>query len=193
MALPGPAVSVAARRARFGLPVDQPVGAFVGNRQPYRGLDALLAGLERLDDADAIPGCIAVAGPPVEQVPASRRVRPLGPVHDVAGLLQAVDFVVNVNRFSLFDLSTIEALEAGRPLLLHAVGGNRTFASLGAGCVMISSLAPEEVAGGVSAIFTMLPRDREALAARSYATYARELTLEHLARRHLALYSGAAA
>ncbi len=184
--------SVAVRRARWRLPVDQPVGAFVGNRQPYRGLDTLLAGLERLDDADAVPGCIAVAGPAAEQVPASRRVRPLGPVQDVAGLLQVVDFVVNVNRFSLFDLSTIEALEAGRPLLLHAIGGNRTFAALGAGCVPITSLSPENVAEGVSAMFMMSAAERERLSTRSRDAYARDLTLEHFARRHLALYSEAA-
>ena len=99
-------------RARFGLPLDQPVGLFLGNREPYRGLDRLLNGILALDEPRVIPGVIAVAGPDVDAVPRSARVRPLGRVDDVASLLTAVDFVVNTNRFSLFDLSLVEAVEA---------------------------------------------------------------------------------
>src|SRR5260370_3439269 len=55
--------------------------------------------------------------------------------------LASVDFLINVNRFTLFDLSTIEAAQAARPLLLHAVGGNRTFERLGAGCIMLDDRA----------------------------------------------------
>jgi len=117
-------------RARFALPLDQPVGLFIGNQEPYRGLDRLTAGLEALEDPRVIPGTIAVAGPDRRTAPSGRRIRALGRVNDVAALFQAVDFVVNVNRFSLFDLSVIETLEAGKPLLMHATGGNPTVAGL---------------------------------------------------------------
>ena len=71
--------------------------------------------------------------------PASHpRLHQLGVVRDVTDLLDAIDVVVNVNRFSLFDLSTIEAAAAGLPMLLHATGGNLAFKRLGAGAVMIN-------------------------------------------------------
>src|SRR5439155_930434 len=69
------------------------------------------------------PGMLAIAGPSADAIPRRPRVRALGPVHEVADLMNAVDFVINVNRFSLFDLSTIEAAQARRPLLMHRIGG----------------------------------------------------------------------
>ena len=131
---------------------------------------------------------IAVAGPAPESLPRHPRLRALGRVADVASLLRAVDFVVNVNRFSLFDLSTIEAVEAGRPLLLHATGGNRTFRDLGAGCVMIPDLAPETVARGLTEMLSLPPERRDELGRASRACYEEHLTPAHLWTRHLDLY-----
>jgi hypothetical protein len=136
---------------------------------------------------------IAVAGCPAEQIPFHPRLRALGTVTDVADLLAAVDFVINVNRFSLFDLSTIEAVEAGRPLLLSPVGGNLTFRDLGAGCVMIESLEPSAIAAGVRTAFAMPASVRAELGARSRACYDAHLTPRHLRQRHVDLYDAAAA
>ncbi|MFP5378371.1 MAG: glycosyltransferase [Vicinamibacteria bacterium] len=183
--------SRAQARAAFGLPGSEPVGLFLGNAQPYRGLDALLAAVERLDPRHALPGVIAIAGPPVSDVPLGRRLTALGPVAEVGDLLGAVDFVINVNRFSLFDLSTIEALEAGAPLLLHATGGNRTFAGLGAGAVMIESLDPDVVAAGLTTMFRLPADERARLGTASRACYERHLTPRHLRDRHVAIYDGA--
>jgi glycosyltransferase involved in cell wall biosynthesis len=184
--------SVAEARARFGLPLDQPVGLFLGNREPYRGLDALLGGIAALEEPRILPGVIAVAGPERDSVPRSDRVRPLGRVEDVATLLTAVDFVINVNRFSLFDLSLVEALEAGVPLLLHDTGGNRAFARLGAGCVGIRDLSPATVADGLERMFASRPSDLALLADRSRACYAQHLTIEAFRHGHRALYASAA-
>lgn len=184
----GPALSgpPETSRARWGLPERGPVGLYLGNAQPYRGLDALLAAFPLL--SHGVPGVVAVAGPAPESLPRHPRLRALGRVADVASLLRAVDFVVNVNRFSLFDLSTIEATEAGRPLLLHATGGNRTFQDLGAGCVMIPDLAPETVARGLTAMLSLPPERRDELGRASRACYEEHLTPAHLWRRHLDLY-----
>lgn len=186
----GPALSGAGTsRARWGLPEQVPVGLFLGNAQPYRGLDVLLAALPLLPRD--LPGVLAVAGPAPESLPRHPRLRPLGRVADVASLLRAVDFVVNVNRFSLFDLSTIEAVEAGRPLLLHATGGNRTFRDLGAGCVMIPDLAPGTVARGLAEMLALPPERRDELGRASRACYEAHLTPAHLWDRHLDLYDKA--
>lgn len=180
-----------ALRARWGLPIDQPVGLFLGSAQSYRGFDALVSGLSRLEDPVALPGMIAVAGPDPRSLPVHERLRPLGRVEDVSALLRAVDFVVNVNRFSLFDLSIIEALEQGRPLLMHDTGGNRTFRALGAGCVVIPDLEPPTVAAGLEQLFSLPSRELEAMGQRSRACYDANLTPAHLAARHLALYDRA--
>ena len=175
-------------RRSWGLPADRPVGLFLGNPQPYRGLDVLLAGLDRLPARGMPAGVVAIAGCPVDQLPIRPRLRALGHVADVGALLAAVDFVINVNRFSLFDLSTIEALQAGRPLLLHETGGNRTFASLGAGAMMLPSLDPQAIAKGLTDMFVQPPETRARLGAESRACYERHLTPRHLHDRHLALY-----
>jgi glycosyltransferase involved in cell wall biosynthesis len=183
-----PAASRAVLRNGWGLPADRPVGLFLGNSQPYRGLDALLAALPELPSEDDLPGVLAVAGPAPESLPAHPRLCPLGRVADVAGLLRAVDFVVNVNRFSLFDLSTIEAAEAGLPLLLHDTGGNRTFRDLGAGCGMIPDLAPASIAAGLASLLALTARERAALGRASRACYEAHLTPARLWERHLDLY-----
>jgi hypothetical protein len=179
-------------RARWGLPLSSPVGLFIGNAQPYRGLDLLLASLDHLSGS-AAPGVVAVAGCPSERLPYNSRLRAVGQVRDVMDLLAAVDFVINVNRFSLFDLSTIEALEAGRPLLLSPIGGNISFRGLGAGCVLLPALTPEAIAGGLAQLFQLPTADRALLGARSRACYDAHLTPAHLGRRHLALYDRVAA
>lgn len=174
-------------RARWGFGAE-PVGLYLGTNQPYRGFDALVAGLAQLTSGDAA-GVIAVAGPDPDSLPSHPRLVPLGRVSDVAGLLDAVDFVVNTNRFSLFDLSTIEAVEAGKPLLMHAVGGNKTFKQLGAGCVMIDDIAPETIARGLRTMFASSAGDRDALGRASHACYERHLTLAHFWRGHSDLYA----
>ena len=102
-----------------------------------------------------------------------------------------MDFVINVNRFSLFDLSTIEALEAAKPLLLHATGGNKTFRDLGAGCVMLPDLEPEVIAAGLDSMFSMIPAELAGMAEASRRCYESFLTPKHMWERHQLLYTEA--
>jgi glycosyltransferase involved in cell wall biosynthesis len=178
-------------RDRFGLPTGVPLGLYLGSAQPYRGLDALVEGVRLLPRG--ISGAVVVAGPPPDAVARHRRIIALGPVGDVADLLQAVDFVVNVNRFSLFDLSAIEAAEAGRPMLLHATGGNRRLAALGAGAVMLKDLEPATVSAGLAELFSAPHDELLALSARSRRCWEQHLRPEHLWQRHTELYDRAAA
>ncbi|MDX2039956.1 MAG: glycosyltransferase [Acidobacteriota bacterium] len=182
-------VSRAALRAEWKLPADVPLGLYLGNDQPYRGLDALFAALPHLPPESESPGKLVIAGPDPDKLPKHARVHALGRVADVSSLLAAVDFVVNVNRFSLFDLSTIEALEAGKPLLLHATGGNKTFRDLGAGCVMLPDLHPEVIAAGLETMFTLTHEELAGMKEASQRCYAEHLTPAHLWQRHQLLYS----
>jgi glycosyltransferase involved in cell wall biosynthesis len=177
-------------RRRWNLPAGEPIALFLGSAQPYRGLDALVAAVDALPDSTR--GVVAIAGPSRETASRQRRLRWLGPVREVSDLLRAVDFIVNVNRFSLFDLSMIEAAEAGCPMLLHGVGGNVRFASLGAGCRLVSDLQPATIARGLVELFAMDSGEREALGRQSRALYESELTPDRLWARHHALYDTAA-
>jgi glycosyltransferase involved in cell wall biosynthesis len=189
---PSPATR-ARLRARWGLPADAVVALFLGNNQSYRGLDLLMRALDHLPPEGETPGTIAVAGMHEDTLPLHPRLTALGRVDEVAELMASVDFLINVNRFSLFDLSIIEALEAGLPLLLTAVGGNCTFRDLGAGCLMVDDLTPEAVARGIARGFQMSAGERLALGGRSRACYDAHLTLRHFRDRHVAAYDAALA
>ena len=162
------------------------VGLYLGSPEPYRGFDALLGGVELLPHDVKLT--IAVAGPDRSKVPAHPAFRALGRVEDVAALLASVDFLINVNRFSLFDLSTIEAAEAGKPLMLHAVGGNRAFDGIGAGCVMLRDLEPRVIAECLTTMARLDASELADLGRKSRACWERELTPTHMWERHLALY-----
>jgi glycosyltransferase involved in cell wall biosynthesis len=169
----------------------EPVGLFLGSDQAYRGLDVLLNALALLPARRDLPGQIAFAGPKVESIPSHPRARRLGRVDDIPALLAGVDFLVNTNRFSLFDLSNIEAAAAGKPLLLHAVGGNKALARLGAGCRLFEPLSPETLATALTEMFSMSREALEALGARSRECYSRHLTAKAMWLRHLELYDKA--
>lgn len=166
------------------------VGLYLGSAEPYRGFDALFAAAEIL--SPGVNLTIAVAGPPTSKVPEHPLMRALGRVDDVAALFASVDFLINVNRFSLFDLSTIEATEAGKPLLLHAVGGNRAFERLGAGCMMLRDLEPATIATGLAHVASLEESMILSLGRQSRECWERQLTPRHMWERHLALYDAAA-
>ena len=175
-------------RTRWGLPEDAPVALYLGNAQAYRGLDVLAQAVDQLSPGS---GVLAVAGPEPGQVPTHPRIRALGRVSDVASLLATSDFFVNVNRFSLFDLSLVEAVQAGKPLLLHQVGGNRAFSRLGAGVLPITDLEPTTVAGALESAFSLSDETRAELGGASRRCYEEHLTFAAFARSHLALYQTA--
>ena len=175
-------------RRAWGLPAHDPIVLFLGNDQPYRGLDALAEGVRQLGSSRELPGRIAVAGPDRSRVPPGERFHALGRVSNVRGLLASVDVFVSVNRFSLFDLSLVEALEAGKPLLLHNQGGNRAFERLGAGVLPIADLRPASIAASLREAFSLSPEGREALGAASRRCYEEHLTFEAFSQQHLQLY-----
>ena len=179
-------------RHEWNLPEDEIVGLFLGNGLAYRGLDVLIESLSSLPSPRELPGVVAVAGPSPDSLPSHPRLRRLGRVNDVPGLLHCADFVVNTNQFSLFDLSNIEGAGAGKPFLLHAVGGNETLRDLGAGCETFAELTPTSVASALTTMFTKSRDELERLGRSSRECYQLHLTAERMWRRHLELYDRAA-
>jgi len=186
-----PTDSRAKLRDRFGLPNHEPTALYIGNAQRYRGLDALLEALDHLPPRRTLPGVVVAAGPRRDALAFHRRLIALGAVTEVSDLMAAVDAVVNVNRFSLFDLSTIEALEAGCPVVLHGTGGNVAFERLGAGAVMLDDLQPTTIASGLTRCWSFTRDEQQGLARQSRDCYERHLTLRHLSERHVAAYEHA--
>ena len=174
-------------RAHWNLPLDQPLGLFLGNPQPYRGLDALAKAVAALPRNNGM-GTLVIAGVEPDRLPAHPRIRALGRVEEIADLLATVNFVVNVNRFSLLDLSLIEATEAAKPLLLHQTGGNLAFARLGAGCVLIDELSVDAIGRGLEHMFSQSAATMEQLGRDSRRCYDQHFTRRHLRDRHIALY-----
>jgi hypothetical protein len=162
------------------------VGLYLGSPEPYRGFDALIAAVQTLPAESNLT--IAVAGPDPRKIPAHPAIRALGRVEDVGALLASVDFLINVNRFSLFDLSTIEAAEAGKPLMLHMAGGNRAFERLGAGCIMLRDLLPSTIADCLTRTAALDASSLAVLGEHSRRCWEEHLTPRHMWERHLALY-----
>lgn len=175
-------------RAHWKLPLHEPLGLFLGNPQPYRGLDALTTAVAALPTGNGEIGALVIAGVEPDRLPKHPRIRVLGRVNEVADLLATVDFVINVNRFSLLDLSLIEATEASKPLLLHQTGGNLAFARLGAGCVLIDELSSTAIVKGLEDMFRQSAASMEQLGHNSRRCYEQHFTRRHLRDRHVALY-----
>ncbi|MGH9335185.1 MAG: glycosyltransferase [Vicinamibacteria bacterium] len=167
------------------------MGLFLGSSQPYRGLDVILRAVTLLPDRSELPGLIAIAGPDPETIPTHPRIRKLGRIDDVPAVLAGADFLLNANRFSLFDLSNIEAAAAGKPLLLHSVGGNRALERLGAGCRSFEQLTPEALAKALAAMFSATGETLAELGRKSRRCYEEHLTAEAMWHRHLDLYDHA--
>ena len=121
-------------RTNLDLPADRVVCLFVGRLSREKGVLELLEAWRLLQ-----PGALLVmAGPDmtghawdagasgrafVERHGLSHSVRFVGPLADVAPMMQAADLVVQPSHFEALGLSAIEALACGVPLVASAVGG----------------------------------------------------------------------
>ena len=122
-------------RQDLGLPTDRSVCLFVGRLSREKGVMDLLEAWWLLKPAGAL---LVMAGPDmtghpwdagasgrafVEQHDLHDSVRFVGPLSDVAPMIQAADLVVQPSHFEALGLSAIEALACGVPLVASAVGG----------------------------------------------------------------------
>ena len=122
-------------RQHFDVPSDRVVCLFVGRLSREKGVLDLLEAWRLVQPTDAL---LVVAGPDmtghpwdagapgrafVERHGLGASVRFIGPLADVAPLMQAADLVVQPSHFEALGLSAIEALACGTPLVASAVGG----------------------------------------------------------------------
>jgi glycosyltransferase involved in cell wall biosynthesis len=114
-------------------------------------------------------------------------VRLAGSVDDVAGLLAASDVMVSTSAFEGLSLAHIEALAAGLPLVVTAVGGTPELAQDNPAVVLVPGRAtPEAYATAIADVSAAPPSGgREAAAAH--------FTLDRMAHRYAWLYPRAVA
>lgn len=115
-------------RAELKLPVDVPLGLFVGDIQsPIKNLDAVLRALV------SVPGLhLAVAGRPgsspypalAKRLGIDDRVHFLGFRRDIAALMRACDFFALVSRRDSCPLVVLEAISSGLPVITSRTVGN---------------------------------------------------------------------
>jgi D-inositol-3-phosphate glycosyltransferase len=168
-------------RRQLNLPLDRIVCLFVGRLSREKGLMDLLEAWHLLQPSDAL---LVVAGPDmtghawdaggpgrsfVAQHGLGDRVRFVGPLADVAPMIQASDLVVQPSHFEALGLSAIEALACGVPLVASAVGGLLDFVVDGDNGRLAPPQDPAALAACIGAL-TVDAGERIRLAVRARAS-----------------------
>ena len=207
---PGSAGARQAARARFGLPVDALVVAFVGRIQPLKAPDVLLRAAAELrlrepwlarrlvvavcggPSGTGLERPEAIAGLAVELGLADAvRFLPPQPREGVADLFRAADVVAVPSHNESFGLVAIEAQACGTPVVAAAVGGLVTAVRDGVSGVLVNGHHPADWARAIGGLLAS-PARREALSAGA-AVHARQFSWNRTASGLLAVYRDAMA
>jgi glycosyltransferase involved in cell wall biosynthesis len=129
--VPPPVVGGADFRALHGIPAHVPLAAMVALLRPGKGHEDLFAAIHRLPADLELQVLLAGDGPRRAELEATvaadailrRRVRLLGYVEDVAGLLAACDLVVHPSHADALPTALLYALASGVPAVATSVGG----------------------------------------------------------------------
>jgi D-inositol-3-phosphate glycosyltransferase len=153
--------SVAAARARLGLPLDAVVLVFAGRIQPLKGPDVVLhAAAELLRSSPALADrlvVVFVGGPSGSEVGAPGRLdglaatlgisgcvrqEPPCPQRELADWYRAATIVLVPSHSESFGLVALEAQACGTPVVAAAVGGLRTAVRDGSSGVLVDGHDP---------------------------------------------------
>ena len=153
--------SVAAARARLGLPLDAVVLVFAGRIQPLKGPDVVLhAAAELLRSSPALADrlvVVFVGGPSGSEVGAPGRLdglaaalgisgcvrqEPPCPQRELADWYRAATVVLVPSHSESFGLVALEAQACGTPVVAAAVGGLRTAVRDGSSGVLVDGHDP---------------------------------------------------
>jgi len=180
---PMPAAARRAARARFGLPLDADVVAFVGRIQPLKAPDVLLRAAAELRRRELSTGrrlIVVVCGGPsgtglarptalmelASQLGIADAVHflPPQPRGALADLYRAADLVAVPSHNESFGLVALEAQACGTPVVAAAVGGLVTAVRDGISGVLVDDHHPQSWARAISNLLAE-PTRRELLAA----------------------------
>ncbi len=182
----------AAERARLGLGADDFVVAIVGALEQRKGHATLLDALALVHEPPvrllcAGSGSLAAAlARRADALGLGDRARFLGHVDDVPGLLAAVDAVAMPSRHEGLGVAALEAMAAGRPLVVSRVGGLPEVVGADAG-VIVDADDPVALAAALTRL-AREPATARALGEAGRARVAERFTLDAMARGTRAVY-----
>jgi glycosyltransferase involved in cell wall biosynthesis len=155
-----------ALRSGLSLPAGAVVCLFVGRLSREKGVMDLMNAWNEVRPPNAV---LLMAGPdmtnhPWNEGPAARAfvdrhnlsasVRFLGPIGNVAPLLQAADIVIQPSHFEALGLSAVEALATGVPVIASAVGGLLDFIADGRNGTLCPPHNPTALAAAIRTLLT---------------------------------------
>lgn len=189
------AAAARARRASWQLPEGALVGAVVGLLNRAKGQDLALRALAH-EGAEEVALVFAGEGDDlplleslVEEIGLEDRVRLLGWVDDVPGLLLACDFCLIPSRWEGLPYIALEAAAAGLPLVGAPVDGVRdVLAGEPRAGVLAASSQPAELARAMGELFRRSPLERADLGASALERVRGEFTVERMVERLTAVY-----
>ncbi|MHB8834145.1 MAG: glycosyltransferase [Candidatus Methylomirabilia bacterium] len=184
-------------RARFA--VRGPLALYVGNLEPYQGIDLLLAALAALG-AEPPVTLVVIGGTPADIARYAQQAAALGlirqvhfagprPVRELGGYLAQADILVSPRTFGEnTPMKIYSYLAAGRGILATDIGSHTQ--ALDASCAVLVRPDPGCVAAGLRRLAEDRPlRERlgQAGAARAAARYSRPAYREKLAAAYALL------
>jgi glycosyltransferase involved in cell wall biosynthesis len=176
-------------RARFGVG-GRPLVVGIGRLAAQKSWTTLVEAMRSVHGADAlVAGEGPLHGTLEAAAAADRRVRFVGPVEDVASLLQLADCVVSTSTWEGLPLSLLEALSLGRPVVATAVDGVRDIVPPDA-ALLVPPHDPEVVASAIGRVLHEHGlAERLSRAARAAAS---AWTPERMLASYRAVYAAAA-
>jgi glycosyltransferase involved in cell wall biosynthesis len=115
-----------ARKPRFLIPTNPAFTFFmyIGRRLAIKGFDLVLEGFSKAYESNKSIRLLVLGGGDPVQCPG---VIDVGFSSDPLSWVNSCDYLVNANRDSYFDLSLMEALGCGTPLVVACTGGHKYF------------------------------------------------------------------
>lgn len=188
-------------RGRFG--VTGPLALYVGNLEPYQGIDLLLEALARLGPGDPTT-LVVIGGIPADVARYERVATTLGlagrvrfagprPVSELGGYLQQADILVSPRTLGEnTPMKIYSYLAAGRAILATAIGSHTQ--ALDESCALLVRPDPDALAAGLLRLAKdagLRGRIGAAAAARAAAHYSRAAYREKLRAAYALLGPGA--
>lgn len=121
------------------------MGLWIGRDHCHRGFDLLVSAFDIIQKRGLNNIKIVCAG--INRYINNNLVC-LGYVKDIGGLLSAADFFINTDRYSYFNLSCLEAISMGKPLVLTKAGGNKELKKI-LNSIELVECEPDSIADGI--------------------------------------------
>lgn len=182
-------------RAALGIPPAVPLIVAVGRLTPVKGFDVLIRAIAAMDrSADALRVAIAGDGPERDRLQAridhhglADRVRLLGFVDDVDGLLAAADLFCMPSRTEGLPYAALEAAQRRVPVVAAAIDAISAIFEDGRTATLVAPECPEALAAGLRRALDR-PDEMAARAERAGTMIDRRFSLAAMAESTLAVY-----